>query len=97
LPLIGLITVIKTQLRRHLPICPTFVSLLALHGIREGFQDAANSSVNPHVPELINAVSDAKQSESLSKLKLVLAKWSSLPSVIQQTIHLLAEQASKAD
>jgi len=94
---LGLITKDQTQFIDHLPICPTFVTLLALHGIREGFQDAANSSVNPHVPELSNAVSDAKQSESLSKLKLVLAKWSSLPSVIQQTIHLLAEQGSKAD
>ena len=62
-----------------------------------GFEDVADSSVNPDVPELSNADSDAKQSESLSKLKLVLAKWSSLPSVIQQTIHLLAEQGSKAD
>ncbi len=25
---------------RHLPICPTFVSLLALHGIREGFHNS---------------------------------------------------------
>ena len=93
----SLITIFQTQFNRHLPICPTFVTLLALHGIREGFQDAADSSANPDAPKSSNAVSDAKQSESLSKLKLVLAKWSSLPSVIQQTIHLLAEQGSKAD
>ena len=57
-----------------------------------GFEDVADSSVNPDVPESSNADSDANDSKMPDGLKLLVTQWKELSTSIQAVILILAER-----